>query len=134
MGRVDLLEQVKIQGDVSINGEQVTTALARKQMAYVMQDDVMMETMTPREMIRFSARLRLPSTMSDQEIEDRVQEVIDVLSIDKCADTRVGNASNRGLSGGERKRTAIGIELVTRPTILFLVRFTSYSKLIIYSG
>lgn len=53
------------------------------------QDDVVTGTMTPRESIMFSANLRLPPEISNQEKKDRVQETICELGLEKCADTRV---------------------------------------------
>jgi ATP-binding cassette subfamily G (WHITE) protein 2 len=54
------------------------------------------------------------------EKEDRVSRVINELGLDGCADTRVGTEFLRGISGGEKKRTCIGMELVLSPKILFL--------------
>ena len=61
--------------------------------------------------------------MTDDEVEERVPQVIDMPSLKNCADTRVGRAGRRGLYGGEKKRTAIDVDLVTNPSILFLVGF-----------
>ena len=56
---------------------------------FAMQDDVVMGTLTVRENLMFSANLRLPQTMSDEEKDDRVDEAIEDLGLDKCADTKV---------------------------------------------
>ncbi|ELU14850.1 hypothetical protein CAPTEDRAFT_178643 [Capitella teleta] len=87
---------------------------------YVVQDDIVMGTLTVRENILFSANLRLPSTVSEKEKEVRVDEVISELGLEKCADTKVGTEFIRGVSGGERKRTNIGMELVVSQAVLFL--------------
>ncbi|XP_071953602.1 broad substrate specificity ATP-binding cassette transporter ABCG2-like isoform X2 [Antedon mediterranea] len=87
---------------------------------YVVQDDVVVGTLTVRENLAFSAKLRLPKTVSNKEREERVTEIISELGLDKCADTMVGTVFIRGVSGGERKRTNIGMELITRPGVLFL--------------
>ncbi len=89
----------------------------RKRIAYVPQFDVLPESSTPREALRFSARLRLPAATTNDEIEDLVDDYITHLGLTKCADTVIG--SDVGISGGERKRTNIGIELVTNPGIIF---------------
>ena len=68
----------------------------------------------------FSANLRLPDNVTDAERKKRVDEVIDELSLRHCADTKVGTEFTRGISGGEKKRTCIGMELVLNPKILFL--------------
>ncbi|XP_046581396.1 broad substrate specificity ATP-binding cassette transporter ABCG2-like [Haliotis rubra] len=87
---------------------------------YVVQDDVVMGTLTVRENFQFSAALRLPSDTTKMERDARVNAVIDELGLTQCADTRVGNEFIRGVSGGERKRTNIGMELIISPPVLFL--------------
>ncbi|XP_061490660.1 broad substrate specificity ATP-binding cassette transporter ABCG2-like isoform X2 [Rhineura floridana] len=87
---------------------------------YVVQDDVVMGTMTVRENLLFSAALRLPSSISFREKEERVIQVINELGLNKVADTKVGTELIRGVSGGERKRTNIAMELITEPPVLFL--------------
>lgn len=73
-----------------------------------------------RENLFFSANLRLPKTVSMVEKIERVSSVIRDLSLESCADTRMGTELLRGVSGGEKKRTCIGMELVLSPKILFL--------------
>lgn len=87
---------------------------------YVVQDDVVMGTMTVRENLHFSAALRLPSSISFQEKEERVTQIISELGLSKVANSKVGTELIRGVSGGERKRTNIGMELITEPPVLFL--------------
>ncbi|NXS62353.1 ABCG2 protein, partial [Brachypteracias leptosomus] len=87
---------------------------------YVVQDDVVMGTMTVRENLHFSAALRLPSSISVKEKEERVTQIISELGLNKVADSKVGTEFIRGVSGGERKRTNIGMELITEPPVLFL--------------
>ncbi|XP_029360799.1 ATP-binding cassette sub-family G member 2-like [Echeneis naucrates] len=87
---------------------------------YVVQDDVVMGTLTVRENLRFSAALRLPSSMPQAEKEARVSHLIKELGLTKVADSKVGTQMSRGISGGERKRTNIGMELISDPSVLFL--------------
>ncbi|XP_076152100.1 broad substrate specificity ATP-binding cassette transporter ABCG2d isoform X1 [Alosa pseudoharengus] len=87
---------------------------------YVVQDDVVMGTLTVRENLRFSAALRLPSSVGQREKEVRVNHLIQELGLSKVADSKVGTQLIRGISGGERKRTNIGMELVIDPSVLFL--------------
>ncbi|NXA34506.1 ABCG2 protein, partial [Eudromia elegans] len=87
---------------------------------YVVQDDVVMGTMTVRENLHFSAALRLPSSISIEEKKERVTQIISELGLSKVADAKVGTELIRGVSGGERKRTNIGMELITEPPVLFL--------------
>uniref|UniRef100_A0A7N6AZ82 ABC transporter domain-containing protein n=1 Tax=Anabas testudineus TaxID=64144 RepID=A0A7N6AZ82_ANATE len=87
---------------------------------YVVQDDVVMGTLTVRENLSFSAALRLPSTISQQEKEQKVDKLIQELGLTRVANSRVGTQLIRGVSGGERKRTNIGMELIIDPPVLFL--------------
>uniref|UniRef100_A0A673C1Y3 ATP-binding cassette sub-family G member 2-like n=1 Tax=Sphaeramia orbicularis TaxID=375764 RepID=A0A673C1Y3_9TELE len=87
---------------------------------YVVQDDVVMGTLTVRENFRFSAALRLPSSICQEEKEQKVNKLIQELGLSRVADSRVGTQLIRGISGGERKRTNIGMELIIDPPVLFL--------------
>ncbi|UJR14432.1 hypothetical protein I4U23_001429 [Adineta vaga] len=87
---------------------------------YVVQDDIISGTLTVRENLMFSANVRLSDDVSKDERQKRVAEVIHDLALESCADTRIGTEFLRGVSGGERKRTCIGMELVLSPKILFL--------------
>lgn len=86
----------------------------RKLIAFVAQDESLQMTATPREAIAFSARLRLPRGTSDPAIEKLTKRMLTELGLDDCADTIIGSALVKGLSGGERKRTSIGVELVVK--------------------
>jgi ABC-type multidrug transport system ATPase subunit len=79
--------------------------------------------MTPRELLNFSARMR--TTLSSCEIEKRVESLITALKLEECQDQMVGTDLVKGISGGERKRTSIGYELITNPSLLFLDEPTS---------
>uniref|UniRef100_A0ACB8E9E1 ATP-binding cassette sub- G member 2 n=1 Tax=Sphaerodactylus townsendi TaxID=933632 RepID=A0ACB8E9E1_9SAUR len=87
---------------------------------YVVQDDIVMGTLTVRENLEFSAALRLPSSMSSEEKKGRVDQVIVELDLTKVENAKVGTQLTRGISGGEKKRVCIGLELITHPPILFL--------------
>ncbi|XP_032876142.1 broad substrate specificity ATP-binding cassette transporter ABCG2 isoform X1 [Amblyraja radiata] len=87
---------------------------------YVVQDDVVMGTLSVRENLQFSAALRLPRTIHSQEKREKVDKVIKELGLTNVADSKVGTPFIRGVSGGERKRTNIGLELIIDPSVLFL--------------
>ncbi|KAM3590485.1 uncharacterized protein V6R79_010775 [Siganus canaliculatus] len=87
---------------------------------YVVQDDVVMGTLTVRQNLSFSAALRLPSSIPQNEKDQKVDRLIQELGLDRVADSRVGTQLIRGISGGERKRTNIGMELIIDPSVLFL--------------
>ena len=87
---------------------------------YVIQDDCLMGTLSVRENIAFSASLRLRASLSIREKREKVQEVINKLGLTRVADTLIGTELTRGVSGGERKRTHIAMEMIIAPSILFL--------------
>ncbi|XP_069781699.1 broad substrate specificity ATP-binding cassette transporter ABCG2-like isoform X1 [Narcine bancroftii] len=87
---------------------------------YVVQDDVVMGTLSVRENFQFSAALRLPSTINNKERNERIDQVIKELGLTKVAESKVGTQFIRGVSGGERKRVNIGMELIIDPSVLFL--------------
>ncbi|XP_023562611.1 ATP-binding cassette sub-family G member 2-like [Octodon degus] len=80
---------------------------------FCLNDDVVMITLTVREHLQFSAALRLPTTMTDHEKNERINILIAKLGLDGVADSKV-------LSKDERKRTSVAIELITDPPVLFL--------------
>ncbi|XP_064917921.1 broad substrate specificity ATP-binding cassette transporter ABCG2 isoform X3 [Columba livia] len=108
-----------LSGDILINGAPQPVNF-KCTSGYVVQDDVVMGTLTVRENLKFSAALRLPKSVKEQEKNERVNQVIKELGLTKVADSKVGTEFTRGVSGGERKRTSIGMELITDPAILFL--------------
>lgn len=88
--------------------------------AYVMQQDILLPTLTVRETLRYSAALRLPPPTTKDEREKIVEEIILELGLKQCADTRVGNHEHKGCSGGEKRRVSIGVQLLSNPSVLFL--------------
>jgi ABC-type multidrug transport system ATPase subunit len=88
--------------------------------AYVMQQDILLPTLTVRETLRYAADLRLPPSTTKADRIRVVEEVIRELGLKECADTRIGNSSHRGCSGGEKRRVSIGVQLLANPSVLFL--------------
>lgn len=91
-------------------------------------EDVISETLTVRENLLFSANVRLPHSIKANERIERVNQVIHDLDLHSCADTLVGTDFVRGVSGGEKKRTSIGMELVLYPNVLLLDEPTTGKK------
>ncbi|KAH8904633.1 pleiotropic drug resistance protein [Coniochaeta sp. PMI_546] len=88
--------------------------------AYVMQQDVLLPTLTVRETLQYSADLRLPASTSPADRARVVDEVILELGLKECASTRIGNSQHRGCSGGEKRRVSIGVQMLSNPSVLFL--------------
>lgn len=107
-------------GQVLVDGKIVTSEL-RLSSAYVVQDDILMGTLSVRENLLFSANLRLdPRHHSPSDKNSKVNGILEDLGLTDCADTKIGTEFLRGVSGGERKRCSIGMELITSPSLLFL--------------
>ncbi|KAI8778899.1 ATP-binding cassette sub-family G member 2-like isoform X2 [Biomphalaria glabrata] len=108
-----------VSGQLLLDGKPVPKNF-KCMVGYVVQDDVVMGTLSVRENFAFSAALRLPSSIKASERKERINNVIKELGLERCADTKVGNEFIRGVSGGERKRCNIGMELIISPPVLFL--------------
>ncbi|XP_077876866.1 broad substrate specificity ATP-binding cassette transporter ABCG2-like [Ictidomys tridecemlineatus] len=101
-----------LSGDVWVHGVPEDSNFPHNT-GYVVQDDVVMHTLSVRENLWFSAALRLPTTMTKQEKKERINNIIKELGLEEVADSKVE-------SKGERKKTSIGMELILDPLILFL--------------
>lgn len=85
----------------------------------------MIGTLTVRETVSYSARLRLPDNMLRVEKQALIESTIIEMGLQDCADTVIGNWHLRGISGGEKRRVSIALEILTRPRLLFLDEPTS---------
>ncbi|XP_076463935.1 ATP-binding cassette sub-family G member 8-like [Babylonia areolata] len=115
----------EVKGDVLLNGVPRTAAMISRCAAYVRQDDRLMASLTVRETLMFVAQLKLPKSFTEEAIRVRVNNVIAELGLLEAADTRIGSAEIRGISGGERRRVSIGIQMLIDPSLLFLDEPTS---------
>ena len=114
----------ELSGEVSLDGRVIDPVNERTQFAYVMSEDSLFPTLTPRESLMYAARLRLPH-ITQAERTDRVNRLLSALKISSCSDTLVGDERMKGISSGERKRTAVGVELVHDPSLVLLDEPTS---------
>jgi ABC-type multidrug transport system ATPase subunit len=81
---------------------------------YLPQDDILHTALTVRQCLEFSARLRMPSDFGEAEVRAQVERVLDALRLTERADKTI-----RSLSGGQRKRASLGIEMLSDPSILY---------------
>ncbi|XP_077213207.1 ABC transporter G family member 1-like [Tasmannia lanceolata] len=114
---------IRQTGEILINGRR--QALAFGTSAYVTQDDTLMTTLTVREAVYYSAQLQLPDSMTKSEKKGRAEMTIKEMGLQDAMNTRIGGWASKGLSGGQRRRVAICMEILTRPKLLFLDEPTS---------
>ena len=112
-------------GTLLVNGRPAELEQLRSRLGFVPQDDTVREALTTYENLRLSAQLRLPHGTSSARIEALTREVIEMLGLQSVRDSVVGSAEVRGISGGQRKRVNIGLELAADPLALFLDEPTS---------
>jgi ABC-type multidrug transport system ATPase subunit len=103
---------LKVTGIITFNGNALQSGVKS---AYVMQQDVLIPSLTVRETLQYSADLRLREASSKEERQKIVEEVILELSLKEAADTRVMYCS-----GGEKRRTSLAIQLLSNPSVLWL--------------
>lgn len=116
------------EGAVTLNGMILDKAAMKKELlprvAYVKQQDVFFETLTVREQLTYTARLRFPENLAWEErtktIQKKVERILEQLKLTNIADSPIGMCS-----GGEKKRVNIGTELLTDPAIILLDEPTS---------
>lgn len=116
---------VDSDGTRVINGVSYSLSELKQIAGYVMQDDLLNGRLTVEETLWYTAELRLPSTMTAAQKQERIEEVMAKLGLTRVRNVIIGDPLKRGISGGERKRVAVAMELLTRPRLLFLDEPTS---------
>lgn len=129
---------IAMRGDVTLNGRPYQKNLLKQMSAYVMQDDVLMAELSVEETMVFTAKLRMLPGSTKEDRKARSDELLALLGIDHVKDVKVGNSVKKGISGGERKRLGIAMELLNRPALLFLDEPTSgldsYTSLVVITA
>ena len=112
------------QGTITINGHSITEPAAKSLIGFVPQDDLLIEELTVYQNLWFTAKFCFEG-MSDEELDKRVMKTLKDLGLDAAKDLKVGSAINKYISGGQRKRLNIALELIREPAVLFLDEPTS---------
>ncbi|KAF4663827.1 hypothetical protein FOL47_005536 [Perkinsus chesapeaki] len=121
----DRVSSGKITGEICLNKVTRTPISFRAVSAYVAQEDSLMGSFTVLETLRQSARLALPKRVSHEERERRVQHGIDIMGLRSCEHTLIGDVFRKGISGGQKRRVSVAIELLKIPSVLLLDEPTS---------
>jgi ABC-type multidrug transport system ATPase subunit len=112
------------EGHITINGHDITEQKAKDLIGFVPQDDLLIEELTVYQNLYYTAKLCFAS-LSEEEIDRRVMKILKDLGLDATKDLKVGSAINKYISGGQRKRLNIALELIREPAVLFLDEPTS---------
>ncbi|KAJ1382175.1 P-loop containing nucleoside triphosphate hydrolase [Sesbania bispinosa] len=113
-----------LKGRVSLDGVTVSASLIKRTSAYIMQDDRLFPMLTVYETFMFAADFRLgPLSLADKK--QRVEKLIEQLGLLSSRNTYIGDEGTRGVSGGERRRVSIGVDIIHGPSLLFLDEPTS---------
>lgn len=101
------------------NGSKVSDNVIKALCSYVTQDDdALLPSLTVRETLHFAAGLRLPKWMSAKEKIQKAEDILFKMGLKHCADTMVGSEFVKGISGGEKRRVSIAVQILTEPRIL----------------
>ncbi|KAH9327589.1 hypothetical protein KI387_007767, partial [Taxus chinensis] len=114
-----------VSGSVFINGKPESIYSYKKIIGFVPQDDIVHGNLTVEENLWFSANCRLPVSMPKAEKVFIVERVIEALGLQSVRNSLVGTVERRGISGGQRKRVNVGLEMVMEPSLLILDEPTS---------
>lgn len=118
------IESKSLLGRVVTNGKPIDKKAFRKITGYVMQSDALFPLLTVRETFQYAAALRVHDQTKAEKMAS-VESIIKLLRLDTCAETIVVDDTNRGISGGEKRRVSIGVDIVHHPAVIFLDEPTS---------
>lgn len=112
------------EGTITINGHDISEPATKDLIGFVPQDDLLIEELTVYQNLWFTARLCFEG-MSEKDLDYRVMKTLKDLGLDAIKHLKVGSAINKYISGGQRKRLNIALELIREPSVLFLDEPTS---------
>lgn len=119
--RDDFSTRYKVFGSMTFNGLAPSEDVVHSICSFVTQDDdALLASLTVRETLRYAAGLRLPKWMSKQQKMQKAEEILLKMGLKDCADNLIGNDLVKGISGGEKRRVTIAVQILTEPRVLLL--------------
>ncbi|KAI4313822.1 hypothetical protein L6164_026772 [Bauhinia variegata] len=116
-GQLAASPRLHLSGILEFNGKNASKNTYK--FAYVRQEDLFFSQLTVRETLSLAIELQLPGISSVEERDEHVNSLLFKLGLVSCADTNVGDAKVRGISGGEKKRLSLACELIASPSVIF---------------
>lgn len=116
----------KIEGQVLVDGRQLSKQDFRKVTSYVEQEDALIGSLTARETIDFAARLSFPPSVSKKSRMEKVEATLQAFGLGgSVSDALIGTPLRKGISGGQTRRVSVASQVITGPRVLFLDEPTS---------
>lgn len=121
-GKTSLLNCLAVRtsptgGSLTFNATEISTSLKRR-VAYVHQQEMLLECYTPKEHLLFQSSLRMPRDVTTSQRRERVAKCIHLLGLEKCQNSLIGDIYN-GISKNEKRRVCFATEILTQPAVLF---------------
>ncbi|XP_023638502.1 ABC transporter G family member 7 isoform X2 [Capsella rubella] len=116
-GQLGSSPRLHLSGLLEVNGKPSSSKAYK--LAFVRQEDLFFSQLTVRETLSFAAELQLPHISSAEDRDEYVNNLLLNLGLVSCADSCVGDAKVRGISGGEKKRLSLACELIASPSVIF---------------
>ncbi|KAI9168738.1 hypothetical protein LWI28_001310 [Acer negundo] len=116
-GQLSASPTLHLSGLLEVNGKSSSNKAYK--FAYVRQEDLFFSQLTVRETLSLAAELQLPEISSVEERDEYVNNLLFRLGLVSCAESNVGDAKVRGISGGEKKRLSVACELIASPSVIF---------------
>ncbi len=127
-GKTTMLSQLAMRsgkdvtqtGTIMFGGRVLSAHVSKHMCGYVMQDDILFEALTVEEVLMYGARLKMHPAARRSDHERRVTKLLDLMGLSERRNVIVGSPTVKGISGGQRKRLCVALELLSRPAVLFL--------------
>ncbi len=115
----------RASGAILVNGTEVPQSDFKTVTKLIPQEDVLLTAFTVREVLHYQSELVLPGSMTRAAKAERILRVVRAMNLESCLDVKIGTVDSRGISGGQRKRVSIAMDLLSNPAVLCVDEPTS---------